>query len=402
MQKMIKYSFLLFLLTAFLLSCEREISSEQADSFIKYYASSLLDQAGDVEVLANGAYAICGTESSPSDGKRMVLIVTDKFGNVQSGFPKYYTEEGLETGGSSLIALQDGAGGFFLSGFVERPVAGSQAVQKDIFLVRTTASGEEIWQRTYGSLEDENILHAVEAISSGYMLAGSQIKNGKSDILVMGVTEEGDSIRLGLNYTNPNAENATATFLLNAGDNYLCVCTYDRLDNAGTGIQILNFDDALSPFVKTLSGNQDEYGTCIIEVENGQYVVLGNRENDEGNIEMLLYGIETEGLLIGNSSLLASISEQDADLTGRRIVEAGNGTFAIAGTRTLNGNSEISLQFVSSNFAVEELVSYGASGTQTGQDIELSRDGGFVVLGTNSFGQSSMISLMKTSVRGNL
>ncbi len=402
MQKMIKYSFLLILLTAFLLSCEREISSEQADSFIKFYPSSLLDQAGDVEVLTNGAYAICGTETSSSDGKRMVLIVTDKFGNVQSGFPKYYSEEGLETGGSSLIALQDGSEGFFLSGFVERPVAGSQLVQKDIFLVRTSASGEVIWQRSYGSQEDELILHAIETIRPGFMLAGSQIKNGKSDILVMSVTEEGDSIKLGLNYSNLNAENATATFLLNTGESYLCVCTYDKFNNAGTGIRILSFDDALSPFVKTLSGSQDVCGTCILEVENGQFVVLGNRVNGDGESEMVLYGIETEGLLIRNSSLLATISEQNVDLTGRRIVEAKNGTMTIAGTRRIKESSEILLQFVSSGMAVEERVSYGASGIQTGNDIELSKDGGFVVLGTNSYGQSSMISLMKTSVTGGL
>ena len=307
MHKMIKYSFILILLTAFLLSCEREISSEQADSFIKFYTGSLIDQAGDVEVLANGGYAICGTETSPSDGKRMVLIVTDKFGNVQSGFPRYYTEEGLETGGSSLIALNDGLDGFFLSGSVERPVAGSQAAQKDVFLVRCDAAGEEIWQRSYGSLEDEQILHAIETIRPGYMLAGSQVKNGRSDILVMAITEEGDSIELGLNYSNPNAENTRATFLLNTGDSYLCVCTYDKFNNAGTSIQILSFDDALSPFfVKTLSGSQDEYGTCILEVENGQYVVLGNRFNDESDSEMLLYGIETGEGLFRSSSLLAA------------------------------------------------------------------------------------------------
>ena len=94
--------------------------------------------------------------------------------------------------------------------------------------------------------------------------------------------------------------------------------------------------------------------------------------------------------------------QQNVNLTGKRIVKAGNGKFTIAGTRRINGNSEILLQFVSSGFVVEELVSFGASGTQTGKDIELSREGGFFVLGTNSYGESSMISLMKTSITGDL
>jgi len=402
MQKMMKYGFILFLFSGLVLSCEKEMSDYQADSFIKFYGNYLMDQAGDVEVLSDGGYAICGTETSESLGKRMVLIVTDEFGNVISGFPRYYVEEGLETGGSSLIALQDGSGGYILSGFVERPVAGSQQIQKDIFVVRTTSRGDTTWQRAYGSLEDEQVLHSIEMISSGYMLAGYQVKDGNSDLMVMGVTEEGDSLRLGLNYNNPHAENSSATYLLNAGDKYLCVCTYDKVNGEGTGIQVLTFDDDLSPLAKNLSGEFDEYGMCILDEGNERFLVLGNRESGSGGMQLLLYGIETNGLLITNTSLNATISGQEADLIGKRIIETASGDLAITGTRSVGPNSEILLQFVSASYQAGELVSFGASGAQTGQDIELARDGGFVMLGTNSYGESSIISLMKTSASGEI
>ena len=402
MQKMMKYSFILFLFSGLLLSCEKEMSSDQAKSFIKFYGNYLMDEAGEVEVLSNGGYAICGTETSESLGKRMVLIITDEFGNVESGFPQYYVEEGLETGGSSLIALQNGTGGYILSGFVERPVAGSQQIQKDIFVVRTTSRGDTSWQRSYGSLEDEQVLHSIEMISSGYMLAGYQVKDGKSDLMVMGLTEEGDSLRLGLNYNNPYAENSSATYLLNAGDKYLCVCTYDKVNGEGTGIQVLTFDDALSPLAKNLSGEFNEYGMCILDEGNGQFLVLGNRESGSGEMQLLLYGIETNGLLITNTSLNATISEQNVDLKGERIIETASGDLAITGTRSVAGNSEIFLQFVSNSYQVEELVSFGASGAQLGKDIELAEDGGFVMLGTNSLGGGSIISLMKTSASGEI
>jgi len=402
MQKMMKYGFILFLFSGLVLSCEKEMSDYQADSFIKFYGNYLMDQAGDVEVLSDGGYAICGTETSESLGKRMVLIVTDEFGNVISGFPRYYVEEGLETGGSSLIALQDGSGGYILSGFVERPVAGSEQTQKDIFVVRTTSRGDTTWQRSYGSLEDEQVLHSIEMITSGYMLAGYQVKDGNSDLMVMGVTEEGDSLRLGLNYNNPHAENSSATYLLNAGDKYLCVCTYDKVNGEGTGIQVLTFDDDLSPLAKNLSGEFDEYGMCILDEGNEHFLVLGNRESGSGEMQLLLYGIETNGLLITNTSLNATISGQEADLIGKRIIETASGDLAITGTRSVGPNSEILLQFVSASYQAGELVSFGASGAQTGQDIELARDGGFVMLGTNSYGESSIISLMKTSASGEI
>jgi len=399
---MIKYSFTWILLAVFVVSCEREISSEQSDSFVKFYGNYLMDEAGDVEVLADGGYAICGTETSGSGDKRMVLIITDPYGNMQNGFPKYYTEEGLDAGGTSLIALQGGRDGFFISGYVEKPVPGSQDVQKDIFLVRTSATGDTTWQRSYGSVKDEYILHAIEKIGSGYMLAGYRGGEGATDLMVMGVTEEGDSIKLGLNYNNPYARSSAANYLLNTGDMYLCACTFDQVNGEGTTIQILTFDDELSPLARNLSGEYDEQGMCILEEGDGQFLVLGNRLNTSGGSDMVLYGIETNGLLITGSSLLATISDGQSALSGRKVIETPSGKLVILGTRKVNSNPEILMQFVSATHQAEEQLTFGAAGAQTGTDIELSGDGGFVLLGTNSDGVNGMISLLKTNAAGDI
>jgi len=399
---MTKYSFFWILLAVFVVSCEREISNEQSDSFVKFYGNYLMDEAGDVEVLANGGYAICGTETSGSGDKRMVLIITDPFGNVRNGFPKYYTEEGLDAGGTSLIALEGGSDGFFISGYVEKPVPGSQDVQKDIFLVRTSASGDTTWQRSYGSAKDEYILHAIEKIGSGYLLAGYRGVEGATDLMVMGVTEEGDSIKLGLNYNNPYARSSAANYLLNTGDMYLCACTFDQVNGEGTAIQILTFDDELSPLAKNLSGEYDEQGMCILEERDGAFLVLGNRLNTSGGSDMVLYGIETDGLLITGSSLLTIISDDQAVLSGRKVIESSSGKLVILGTREVNSNPEILMQYVSASHQAEELLTFGAAGAQTGADIELSRDGGYVLLGTNSDGVNRMISLLKTNAAGDI
>jgi len=398
-----KYSLIVILFSGLFLSCERDLSPEQADGFIKFYGNYMLDQAGDVEVLSSGGYAICGTVTDVSVGKRMTLIVTDKYGNVQNGFPKYYSMEGFQTGGSSLIALQGGSGGFFLAGYVEKLIGGQASeVQKDIFVVRTSANGEEIWQRSYGSADDEQVYHSIERINSGYLLAGSHTRNGKSDIFIMGVTEEGDSAKLGLNYNNPNAENSVASFLLKSGDIYLCACTYDRPNNEGTGIQILTFDDELSPLAKNLSGEFEESGMCIMERRDGQFLILGNRMNSAGVSEIVLYSAETNGLLITNSLLLATISDDNSDLIGKKVIGTAKGGLAIVGTRAAGENSEVLLQFLSSTIQVGDQVSFGALGAQTGSDIELTGDGGYIVLGTNRYGENSIISLMKTSATGDI
>lgn len=397
-----RYTILITLLAACLFSCEKEPSPEQAETFVKFFGSYMMDEAGEVVALSNGGYALCGTINTPGTGRRMALIVTDPYGNPQSGFPRYYSEEGLEAGANSLLVLEGGSGGFLLSGFVERPLGGPQNMQKDIFLVRTSASGEEVWKKSYGSTEDEQVLHSVERIGSGFMLAGYQVKNGRSDILVMGVTEAGDSIRLGLNYNNPFAENATANYLINNGKDYLCVCTFDKTNGEGTDILVLSFDDELSPLDKNLSGEFDELGSCLVEQSPNHFLVLGNRLNTSGRMEMVLYAIEKDGLFITNAEELATISENNADLTGKRMIKTADGRYAIVGTRVEGGKGQIILQFLASDFAVQEQASFGASGVQAGSDIDAGSDRRIVLLGINNFGENSVISLIKTSETGDL
>ena len=183
---------------------------------------------------------------------------------------------------------------------------------------------------------------------------------------------------------------------------YLCACTYDRPNNQGTGIQILTFDDELSPLAKNISEEFEESGMCIIERSDRQFLILGNRISSSGVSQIVLYGAETNGLLVTNSSLLATISEGNTDLIGKRMIKTVKGGLAIVGTRAAGGDSDVLLQFISSTAQVGDQVSFGASGAQTGSDIELTRDGGYIVLGTNTFGESSIISLIKTSATGDI
>ena len=382
-------------------SCQQEISPEQSERFIKFYGNSLMDEAKDIEVLEDGSYAICGTDSVAGEGKRMVLVVTDEYGNIKSGFPEYYSEDQYNSGANAIVVKRGGQGGFLLVGYVERPAGDS--IQKDILLVRTSATGEEYWKKSFGSQEDESVLHATENLSAGgFILAGYQVQDGKRDIMIMGVSEEGDSLKLGLNYNNPLSDNASANYIINTGQEYLCVCTYDKIGTAGTDILVLNFNDDLSPNDEILGENYDEFGQCIVQDATDRYLILGNRINVMGNSEIVVHLIETSGLLITGSFLLATINEEGSDLIAKRFIKTEDDRFAIVGTRQASGNRDIFLQFLSSGYQEAERLIYGSAGNQTGADIDLPEGGGFIMLGTNSYGANSMISLIKTGDAGDL
>jgi len=386
----------------FLLSCEKEISEAQSEKFVKFYGSYTIDTASDVEVLSNGGYAICGTSVTQDDGSQMILVVTDEFGNLRQGFPRYYSDGERSAGANALVLKNGGQGGFLVCGYSMEP---GTAGDEDIYMVRVNTDGDTLWTRTFGSSEDEAILHAAEGLSSGFMLAGYQEKNGEKDILIMQVGEQGDSIPLSLLYTKPfNSSDMSANYILNTGENYLCVCTYNRIIGEGNDILVLNFNDELAPNFRILSlgGNFNEYGNCIVEDTAGKYLVLGNRINAQTKkSEILIYSLETEGLRITGSDFLATIAEINTDLVAERLVKTTDGRFAVIGTRKTGGDSDIFLQFIQ-DYQVAERLIYGSTGEQTGADIGLPLAGGLVLLGDNGYERNSMISLIRTDAKGNL
>ncbi|MEZ5072066.1 MAG: hypothetical protein R2751_14195 [Bacteroidales bacterium] len=398
-----RYTVFLFALTALILSaCEHPVSEIQMEKFVKLYGNEFMDEARDIEVLEDGSYAICGIDSIPGVGKQMILVITDEYGNMKTGFPKYFTEGALNSGANALLAKRGGQGGFLLCGYLERPVEGSVRTQRDLFLVRISSTGQELWKKSYGSIEDETILHVAERISSGFMLAGYQIRDGQRDIMVMGVTEEGDSVELSFNYNNPYADNASANYILNTGDRYLCLCTYDRIAGDGTDILILNFDDQLSPNIKILDGSEDEYARAIVQQSDESFLLLGNRVSQSGKEEIVLYSVETNGSLVTSSNQITTLTDASGNLHSSRMLKMPDGRIAIVGTREAGGETGMFLQFLSSGFQEGDRLFYNGPGTQTGVDIALPGDDGILLLGTNTQESNSMIALMKTDEKGGL
>jgi len=397
--------FIIALFLGWIVSCEKEISPVQSEKFIKFYGNYLMDEAGDVAALDDGGYAICGTGTVPNGGKRVIFIITDEYGNLKPGFPRYYTEGNLESGANALVVKDGGQGGYLLCGYLERPVSGSGQVQKDMFLVRTNSSGEELWQQSYGTSLNEVILHASERVNSGYILAGYRENNGKKGILIVGVKPEQDTTDiLELSYYNSNSENSSANFIEKTGDRYLCVCTYDKPADTGTNILILNMDDNLGALPIPFSGSFNESGKCMISDNTGNYLVLGNRVNSSGRSEVVVYLVEVETVYPYSvtGDIVATVSESNANLTAERFVRTENGSIAIVGTRNDGSTKDIFLQFLSADYSVGELIIYGSAGDQSGTDIDIPSGGGIVLLGDNSKDNNSMISLIKTGDDGNL
>lgn len=393
---------ILLALVAFV-SCESEITEVQSESFMKFFGSAGTDRARGVAALSNGGYAICGTDST-SQGTKMILVVTDAYGNTEPGFPKYYPQGNQNAGANTIVTKNGGQNGFIIGGYIEN--AGGD---RDLYLVYTKPDGSMNWERTYGSAANEEVLHAAEGLDkfvgmdkASIVLAGYQENQGVKDIMIMGVTEQGDSMRLGLLYTKPpEARDASANFILNTGTEYLCVCTYNKHFEADTDIMLMTFDEEFSPIVEPIPGQFDEMGKCIVQGSQDSCIVLGNSNNTlTRKRELLLHLVLSNGPSVKESTPIATISDPDADLYAERIVKVSAGRFAIVGTRVSGGDRNIFVQFLE-DYRVGDRIIFGSAGNQSGADIAISGKGGLIIAGDNEYEGNSMITLIKTDDSGN-
>ncbi|HDR67626.1 MAG TPA: hypothetical protein ENN61_01100 [Bacteroidaceae bacterium] len=383
----------------FLLSCEVEISKEQAATFIKFYGNYLNDSGADVVITDDGGYAIAGTSVTENAVTGMVLLVTDEYGNLLPRFPRYYSD-GRNCGANTILKLDDG---FLLCGYVMAEEAGGGS-HEDIYIVKTDENGRVTWSNTYGGAGNENIQHAVRGNSGGFVIAGYREINNKKDYWIFSISENGTFIREVPQQTVQNTRDNMAEYLISIPEyGYLCVCTYHEDTYKGSNVFILSVNNDLNtPYNLSLGTDYNDFGKCIIRGEGNQFYVLGNTENaSSGRTELAVYSIEMNGLKFGSSSVVATIQSDSADFIAEDFVLTGTGRLAIIGSDISDGNYNILLQFLDQGVP-DGRINFGETGSQVGSKIIVTDDGGLLFVGTNAYEGNSMISLVKTNEEGRL
>jgi len=131
----------------------------------KTFAYSQEDGGNSIVAASDGGYAIAGTINIPGNGQDLLLLKTDGDGN--ESWHRTYGETGTEYA-YALITCSDG--GYAIAGMNSNPTPLPGA-----YLVKTDASGNELWSKTYGGTgtSDDRAYTILETPDHGFILAGS-------------------------------------------------------------------------------------------------------------------------------------------------------------------------------------------------------------------------------------
>lgn len=284
------------------------------------------DQGYSVRQTNDGGYVIVGRTMSYGAGYDDVyLIKTDASGNEE-----WYQTFGGSDDDCGESVQQTGDGGYIITGYTETYGAG----ERDVYLIKTDASGNEEWYQTHGGSDWDYGWSVQQTQDEGYIIAG-------------------ETASYGVGF-----------------DVYLI-----KTDVAGN-----------EEWYQTHGGSYFDAGLSVQQTADGGYIVTGRT---------LSYGAGPDDVYLVKTD--ASGSEEWIQIFGGgRFYDVGNsvqqttdGGYIIAGWTDFNLVAWLDVYLIKTNSLGSEEWSQmiGGDSYDRGLSVQQTEDGGYIVAGyTNSYG----------------
>ncbi|HCZ37582.1 MAG TPA: hypothetical protein DHV26_16805 [Cytophagales bacterium] len=281
----------------------------------------------------DGGYLFCATTSS-NDGHiennqgdaDIWLLKLDQTGEIQ--WSKTYGGSNYDGVNSNSIFL-NANGNYTIVGFT-KSVDGDVNTHiggDDIWVLEIDSQGEIIAQLTFGSAGNDYPFAITRSDENGYVIlskiGSSDATFDKPGIWVFNAGTDGNIIWKehfdGLNAgIIRNTKDGGYIILNSVSQNTGDLAVY-KIDNFGKTEWSKNF-----PF------DNQEFPEDIIELDNGNFILLGTSDNQQFIGKILVIGIDTKG------NKLYDEFYGSADVTGQSIVEMNDGKIVIGGTKSVH------------------------------------------------------------------
>jgi len=237
--------------------------------WINGYGGNDDDEGYSVKQTPDGGYIIAGhTKSFGAGLKDVYLIKTDSLGTQQwtKTFGGAQDDEGYSV-------QQTNDGGFIIGGVTSSSGAGS----RDVWLIKTDASGNLSWQKTHGGMSSDGAWYVQKTSDGGYILAGWTFSYGPGYIgnawLVK--TDSSGNQQWHQYFGGDDADRAYS--VQQTSDGGFILTGYTDSFGAGLYDMLLIKTDSLgnSEWLKTFGGSGRDYGNSVQQTTDGGFIITG-------------------------------------------------------------------------------------------------------------------------------
>ncbi len=322
----------IFILALFITGCKKDRALPPvAAEFQRTYGDAGDEVAYSIIETPDKNYLITGSTSSYGNGNQDVYILkTDQSGNVL--WQKTFGGANYDIA-FSTVETKDGD--YLTAGVTKSFTSG---VGLDLYLVKTDNTGSPVWQKTYGTINNDGA-NAITTLSdnSGYVLAGA---TGGGYFQFIGnnylvkVNDQGDTLwtKLFGGY-NFGDEAMSITAGLN-GDFYTLSNTND-FGTSNKGLLVTKFNSAGDSLWSTvIDGSEQEKASKIKLTNDGGLVLCGLTSSyGDANGDLFAIKISPGGVI----SWQKNFGGMDYD-KGNDVIQTRDGGFLFAGTSKSYGN----------------------------------------------------------------
>ncbi len=231
----------------------------------KTYGGALSETCGDMCQTNDGGYALAGnTVSFGAGGLDVYLVKTDAAGNMQ--WNKTYGGSGSEY---ALHVSQTGDGGYAMVGYTNSFGAGGN----DYWLVKTDAAGNMQWNKTYGGNGAEIAYGVVQTSDGGYVVGGYTISFGAggNDVWLIKTDATGNMI---WNKTYGGTGSDYGYDMVQCSDGGYAMVGYST-SSGGTQVYLVKTDASGNMQWNKTYGANTEIGLHAIQTSDGGYAIVG-------------------------------------------------------------------------------------------------------------------------------
>ncbi len=340
----------------------------------KTIGGSNIDIGYCVRETSDGGFIIAGYTRSygTASGRNLLLVKTDSFGNViwANGYGGNNDDEA-----SSVVQTSDG--GFVACGYTKSYGSGGN----DFYLVKVDANGNQLWDRVFGGTADEEAYSMVASDDGGFLIAGatSSFGAGSRDIWLIKTDASGNQQWTktigGLSSDGARSINKTSD-----GGYIITGWTFSYGPGAVGNVWLVKTDSLGNmQWNKFFGGSDVDRGLSVQQTLDGGYIITGyTASSGTGLDDMLL--IKTDSA--GNAQWQYTFGGTGRDY-GNSVIQSSDGGFVVTGYTLSYGAGGDDLWIVKTNESGNMLWSKTLGGAQSdvGNYIIQTTDGSYVITG---------------------
>jgi predicted secreted protein len=253
----------------------------------RIFGGSGEDIGYSVQETSDKGFIVAGTTKSYGiGGERLWLLRTDANGNRlwDRTFGGFVSSSG--DGAWSVVEADDG--GFVTTGYTSSFGAGGT----DLWLIKTDSWGNQLWDRSYGGPKDEVGMSLVQTRDEGYMVAGrtESYGSGEDDIWLLKVDSEGSEQ---WNRTFGGEKDDVGLQVLEAGDGYVIVGRTESFGSKKKAFLLKIDSEGREIWEKTYG--EESSGISVQTTTDGGFIIAGRSEMGVSGRDALLIKTDSSG-----------------------------------------------------------------------------------------------------------